>query len=554
MQDTFEKKLKFIPLGGNGLVTKNMYIYEYDGKILIVDCGMGFPSAGMPGIDLIIPDISYLKDKKDKIRGIFITHGHEDHIGALPYLLKELAAPVYATKLTIGLIKVRLQENDVLRFASLNIIEPREKINLDPFTVEAFRVSHSVPDSVGYAITTPVGTTIHTGDFKFDKTPLDGKPTDDESLRRFGENGVLCLMTDCLRSEKPGYTLSETNIEKSFEEQFKTARGRVLITTFSSNISRIQQAINVSFKYGRKIGIVGRSMENNILVARDLGYLTLPKEIFVKKEEINNTPDNKLTLLISGSQGQAESALVRIAGGNHSFIYVKENDLIIFSADPIPGNQDAVYALIDDLTELGAEVIYSDISSEFHVSGHGAQEELLLMLSLVKPKFVVPISGMYRQMKQYAYLAERNGYDKKAVFIMNEGEVLELTPNEAKFQGSIDTSDILVDGLGVGDIGNVVLRDRKVLAEEGVVLITVVVNRRTGKLVVDPDIVSRGFVYVKESEKLIKDSVELVKVTMADIKVRDWRLIKNRIVEKLEKFLFTRTKRRPMVLPVVIEV
>ncbi len=552
--DAKSKKLRFIPLGGNGQVTKNMFLYEYGDDIVIVDCGMGFPSEIMYGVDMVIPDISYLKGKEHKIRAIFITHGHEDHIGALPYLIDRLSAPIYATKLTIGLIKVRLKEQNKLNFAKFTQVEPRKHYQVGAFNIEPFQVSHSIPDSVGYAINTPVGTFIHTGDYKFDWTPVDGKTTDVDCLTGYGEKGVLALMSDCLRSEKPGNTLSEAAIQQRFEDVMKKATGRVLITTFSSNISRVQQAVNASLKYGRRVAIVGRSMNQNAQTATELGYLNVPKDILVDVEKIDKIPDKNLTIVVAGSQGQPGSALARIANADHQWIYIKSGDEIIFSADPIPGNQDAVYEMIDNLSRLGANVYYSDITSDFHVSGHGAQAELLLMLSLTKPKYVVPISAMHRQMRQYAVLAQQAGTPAQNILIIDEGGVIEFSQDSARLVGQVDTTNVFVDGIGVGDVGSIVLRDRKVLAEEGIVMVVVTVDKSKNKLVGEPDIISRGFVYMKESGGLIREAQSIVKKSLGDGRVKNWLAVREKITSDLERFLYKKTARRPMVLPVIVGV
>jgi len=539
-------------------VTKNMFVYEYGSDIIVVDCGMGFPSELMYGVDMVIPDISYLKDKRQRIRGIFITHGHEDHIGAIPYLIDQLGAPIYGTKLTIGMIESKLKEQKKLNFTKLNRIQPRQKLRLGAFEMEAFQVSHSIPDSVGYAITTPLGTTIHTGDYKFDMTPVDGRTTDSEALSNWGARGVLALMSDCLRSEKPGNTLSELAIQDRFEEAMAKAPGRVFITTFASNISRIQQAINASLKFGRRVVVVGRSMDQNVQTALELGYLTIPRDIIVKQEEIDHYPDKKLTIIVAGSQGQPGSALNRIANAEHAYISIKDGDEIIFSADPIPGNQDAVYEMIDSLSRMGADVKYSDITSDFHVSGHGAQAELLLMLSLTKPKYVVPISAMHRHMKQYAILAEGIGVPHQNIFSLDEGEVLEFSRDGASVVGNVNTQSIFVDGIGVGDVGEIVLRDRKVLAEEGIVVVIITMKKSRNELVDEPDIVSRGFVYMKESEGLIKEATEVVKRSLngkGDGKrIKNWMAVREKVTNDLERFLYQKTKRRPMVLPVIVDV
>src|SRR3989344_759466 len=539
-EEKSKNKLRFIPLGGNGQVTKNMFVYEYGEDIIIVDCGMGFPSEIMYGVDMVIPDISYLRDKRHKIRAIFITHGHEDHIGALPYLIDQLSAPIYATKLTIGLIKVRLREQNKLNFAKFNQIEPKKQYQVGKFLVEPFQVSHSIPDSVGYAINTPLGTTIHTGDYKFDQTPVDGRTTDVDRLTQLGEKGVLALMSDCLRSEKPGSTLSEVAIQESFEDVMRKTQGRILITTFASNISRIQQAVNASMKFGKRVALVGRSMEQNAQTARELGYLNIPKDILVEVEEIDKVPDKNITIIIAGSQGQPGSALNRVANAVHQWIYIKPGDQIIFSADPIPGNQDAVYEMIDNLSQLGANVYYSDITSDFHVSGHGAQEELKLMISLTKPKYIVPISAMHRQMRQYALLAQREGVPSQNIFLVDEGGVVEFDQDaHARVAGEIETTNVFVDGIGVGDVGSIVLRDRKVLAEEGIVMIVITVDKSKNRLIGEPDIVSRGFVYMKESGGLIKEAQQVVKKSLSkDGKIKNWLAVREKVTSDLERYLY----------------
>lgn len=548
-------KLRFIPLGGNGQVTKNMFVYEYGNDIIIVDCGMGFPSEMLYGVDMVIPDISYLNDKRDRIRAFFITHGHEDHIGALQYIVDKISVPIYASRLTVGFIKARLKEAGKLDKTKLIQIEPRKKYQLGAFNVEPFRVSHSIPDSFGYAITTPIGTTIHTGDYKFDPSPVDGRTTDTQRLAELGKNGVLALMSDCLRSEKPGMTLSESTIRQRFDEAMNEAKGRVIITTFASNVSRIQQAIDASLKHNRKVVIVGRSMEQNAQVAIELGYLKIPQEILVKQDKVDNVPDKNLTLIVAGSQGQPGSALSRIASDDHRFISLKKDDMIIFSADPIPGNQDAVYGMIDDLSRLGAVVKYSDITSDFHVSGHGSQNELLMMLSLTQPKYLVPISAMYRQMRMFVDLAQKSPNPPKDCFIVDEGGIIEFSREGANVVGEVETTNIFVDGLGVGDVGAIVLRDRKVLAEEGMVVVIVTIHKNTNRLLGEPEIISRGFVYMKESAGLIKGSQDTVKKTLKlNGKVRNWLSVKEKITSDLSRYLFKKTARRPMVLPVIVDV
>lgn len=548
-------KLRFIPLGGNGWVTKNMYVYEYGTDILIVDGGMGFPEEHMLGVDFVIPDVTYLKDKVDRIRGLILTHAHEDHIGGLPYILSQINVPVYGTKLTIGIAKVKLEEHGLLGRIKLNVLDPNEHLKLGVFDIDAVRVSHSVPDAVSYVIRTPVGVVVHTGDFKFDWTPVDGRPTDAAKLVRLTSPGCLALMSDCLRSEKPGYTLSELAIEDSFDKAMRETKGKVIITTFSSNISRIQQAVNSSRKYGRKVAISGRSMEQNLLTARELGYVSLPPEIIVRQEKAAKMRDSEVTFLVAGAQGQEGSALWRIANSDHRFIQLRPGDAVIFSADPIPGNQDQVYEVIDRLTQMGATVQYSDITDNLHVSGHAAQAELLLMMNLVKPKFLVPVSGVYRQLAAYKTLAKNAGFEEKDIHILEEGEILEMDASSAKSVGKIPVENIMVDGLGVGDVGNVVLRDRKVLAEEGMVSIIVTLSKQTGRPEGDPDVISRGFIYARENEKVINDIKGVVTKVLTERPGKiDWHYAKTKITDEVEKFVFNETQRRPMILPIVVEV
>ena len=548
-------KLRFIPLGGNGWVTKNLYVYEYGPDILIVDCGMGFPEENMLGVDFVIPDITYLKDKVQRIRGMIITHGHEDHIGGLPYILSQLKVPVYATKLTAGLIKVKLQEHNLLGQVQLNVLDPATHLKLGVFDIDAFRVSHSIPDAVGYVIRTPAGATVHTGDYKFDWTPVDGRPTDVEKLVKLTQDGCLALMSDCLRSEKPGYTLSEQEIESTFDQAMSHAKGKVIITTFSSNISRIQQAINSSRKVGRKVAIAGRSMEQNLLTARELGYVTLPPEMMIRQEQAQRLHDQEVTFIVAGAQGQEGSALWRIANNDHKFIQLRAGDTVVFSADPIPGNQDNVYAVIDQLSQQGANVYYSDITSNIHVSGHAAQAELMLMMNLVKPQYLVPVSGVYRMLHAYRELAIASGFEGKNIFLLEEGDALEMDRNGARVAGRIPVENIMVDGLGVGDVGAVILRDRKVLSEEGIVTVIVTIGKSSGTLVGEPDIITRGFIFAKENEKLISEMRELVRKMITEKPGRiDWHYTKIRIQDGLERFVFQETQRRPMILPIVVEV
>lgn len=554
VQKSGRKVFRFIPLGGNGQVTKNLFVYEYGDDIVLVDCGMGFPDETMPGVDYLIPDISYLRDKKKKIRGLVITHGHEDHIGAIVHIVPELEIPVYATRLTAALISVKLKEYGLLNKIKINVIEAGADFNLGSFKIEHFQVSHSIPDSGGYALTAGGMTFVHTGDFKFDWTPVDGKTTDVGKLAMIGNRGVTALMSDCVRSEVSGYTRSEKDIQKTFEDVMEVTNGKVLVTTFSSNVSRVQQALYASEKFGRKVAVVGRSMENNMMVARDLNYIDIPKGILIKTNMINKTPPNKLTLIISGAMGQRESALMRAANNEHRFVTLKKGDAVVFSSDPIPGSFDRVFDLIDKLSKLDVNVHYSTITSNLHVSGHAASSELMLMMSLVKPKFYVPVSGDYRQMVEYGRIAKARGANDANTFLLAEGDILEFSDGRAAPAGHVETSNIIVDGLGVGDVGNVVLKDRRVLAEEGILVVIVSIDKKTGTVVGEPDIVSRGFVYMKEAGPIIYKAKDVVKrILSGDLRNKDKHYLRDKISVDLERYLYESTERRPMVLPVIIE-
>lgn len=560
LKKQFPKKekdiLRIIPLGGVGDVTKNMYIYEYNGDIIIVDCGVGFPDEGMLGIDLILPDISYLRglQRKGKIRGIILTHGHDDHIGALPYILPELKVPVFATRLTAGLSEIKLAEFGIN--TKVEVIDYNKSLHLGHFILEFVHVTHSIPDAAHIIIRTPVGIVYHASDFKFDWTPIDGQYSEVGKMAQVGKEGVLCLLSDCLRSEKPGYTLSEQILEETFEREIRNCRGKFIITTQSSNISRLQQGIDVSLRHQRKICFIGRSFEQNIEVAKRLGFLKFPSQEIVRVESLPNYQDKFLTLLVAGSQGQASSSLSRIAHGEHKYVDIKADDVIVFSSDPIPGNENAVHNLIDILTRKGAKVSYSEVLDDLHVSGHGARSDLMLMIGLTRPKYLFPIGGTFRQMKQYAQLGQNMGYREEQILLLENGQSVEFTWGKANLGEKIEVKNILVDGLGVGDIGNIVLRDRKVMAADGIVVVIVPIDQSTGEVTAEPDIVSRGFVYMKESEELIDQAKKVVKHCLASHpgRVLDWQFLRRHIEEHLEKFLFKETKRRPMILPVIVEV
>ncbi len=546
-------QLKIISLGGVA-VNKNMYVYETDKDIIIVDCGIAFPDEDMPGIDLIIPDASYLKDKKNKIRAMFLTHGHEDHRGALPYILPELPGiPIYGTKLTLGLSKIRTEEAGIK--ANWHETDYETPVTAGDFTVNFVHVTHSIPDAANLIIKTPAGTIFHGSDFKFDWTPVDGFPTQVQKIAAAGRDGILCLLSDCLRVEKSGYTLSETMIEETFESQIQKCPGKFIITTQSSNIGRIQQAVNVAQRHGRKIVFAGRSIEQNAEVAVRLGFLTLPKDKIIRIDDVGRYKPGEIMVLATGSQGQDNSALARIANGEHK-IHINDGDIVIFSQDPIPGSETAVNDLINTLIKVGAQVYYSAILDDLHVSGHEAADGLRLMLALTKPKYVWPIGGTLRHIKQYAKLAAGMGYKPEQILTPEEGQIIKFNDSKADRDGKIEVKNILIDGLGVGDVGNVVLRDRLTMSADGVVMVIVPVEKATGEIVGNVDIVSRGFVYMKESDELIGEAKQVVRAALQDHKgpVSDFRFLRRHITDHLEKFLFQATHRRPLILPVIVEV
>lgn len=549
------QSLRLIPLGGVGDVTKNMYVYEYGDDIIIVDCGVGFPDEAMPGVDLVIPDISYLRERINKIRGIIITHGHEDHIGALPYIWPQLQVPIYTQKLTAGFIRAKFAEHNLPKdkIIELNI---DGKVDLGVFKLSFYQVSHSVPDSTGVVIRTPVGLIIHQADFKIDWTPVSGQVTDVATVALLGNEGVLLLLMDCLRVDKPGFNKSEKSIEDSFAKATQETVGKVLITMTSSNVSRMQQAINVAQKMNRKVAIVGRSFENNFQVARDLGYLHIPPGLIIAPDEISAFAPNKVLILIAGAQGQAKSSLTRAANEDHKQVKLGEGDSVIFSADPIPSTESAQSALIDSLSRLGLNVYYSAITSDLHVSGHAALEELRLMVNLIKPKFLFPIGGTFRHMVSFSKMAQDLGYKKNQILEVENGDVLEVRPDNIKLAGTVDVQNVYVDGLGIGDVGQVVLRDRARLSEEGIVVVVVSVDQHTGKLVSGVDIISKGFVFEELAKDLLEEARQVVSDSVSQHihKTGDWRFIRKTIEDALENFLYQATERRPLVLPVVVEV
>ena len=552
---TKKSKVKLIPLGGLGEIGKNITAIEYENEIIVIDCGLSFPDNEMYGIDLVIPDISYLLENREKVKGIFITHGHEDHIGALPYILKEINVPVYATKFTLSLIESKLIEFNMVSSCSLNEITLKEPIKTEHFACEFIRTCHSIADSCSLAITTPQGVIFHTGDFKIDYTPVDGEVIDLQRISEIGKRRVLLLMADSTNATREGFTISETIIGQNLTRLFRNAKGRVIVATFSSNVHRVQQVINSSITYGRKVAFSGRSMEKISQIAMDLGYLKVPKNTIIKLDDIHKYPDNKVTIITTGSQGEPMSALARIASGNHKKIALKERDYIIISASPIPGNTKLITKLIDILISKGAEVIY-DAMEEVHVSGHACREELKLIHSLIKPKYFVPVHGEYRHLKEHAELAKALGMDEKNIFLLDNGDVLELTGKKAVKSKSVHTGTVYVDGSGVGDVGNIVLRDRKVLSQDGILTAVLAIDKEAKEIISGPDIISRGFVYVKDSNDLLNEATALIKNEVEHClanDIVDWYSIKSKIKSSLGQFLYTKTKRKPMIIPVIVE-
>ena len=551
-----KQKLKVIPLGGLGEIGKNMMVLEYDNDIIVIDAGLMFPEEDMLGIDLVIPDMSYVVERKEKVRGIVITHGHEDHIGALPYLLPQLEnVPVYSTKLTNGLIRVKLKERKAHDGINLKVLNFGKEITLGRFRVELFPVCHSIPDASGIIIRTPEGIVIHSGDFKIDYTPVSGKPTDLSRLAQLGAQGVLLLLADSTYAELPGYTPSERIVGESLDNVISNASGRVIVTTFSSLISRVQQVIDAAARHGRRVFIVGRSMTDTVHIALELGYLNAPDGILGRIDEVKGLPNNKIVLITTGSQGEPTSALVRIANRDHRHVHIQRGDTIVLSATPVPGNESLVNRTVDSLFKQGAQVIYDKLG-RVHVHGHGSQEELKLILSLVKPKFFVPVHGEYRHLSLHARLAESVGIPAENIFVLEDGDVLELNANAARVNGKVGSGHVYVDGLSVGDIDGVVLRTRRMLSRDGIVVVIIAVNRQTGKLVGRPDIVTRGFIDTREFGGLMDESRELLERTLdhSGGRISEWSFINTKIRDTLEKFYYDKTKRRPMILPFMVKV
>ena len=558
-RDSIFKKsnLKIIPLGGLHEVGKNITVFEYEDEIIVVDCGLSFPEDDMLGIDLVIPDVTYLIRNKDKIKGLVITHGHEDHIGAIPYILKQINIPIYATKLTAGLISNKLEEHKLLRGTKLKVVNQGETIKLGKnFKVEFIRSSHSIPDSVALAINTPVGVILHTGDFKIDYTPIDGQLMDFGRIAELGKKGVLALMSDSTNSERKGFTMSERTVGEVFDKLFLNCAKRIVVATFASNVHRVQQIVNAAVANNRKIAVCGRSMINMITTARELGYIECPENIFIDIDMIKNYTDEQLVIITTGSQGEPMSALTRMAAGDHRKVKITPNDLIIISATPIPGNEKYVSKVIDDLMQIGAEVVYSALE-DVHVSGHACQEEQKLMMALTKPKFFIPVHGEYRQLIAHSETAQLMGIDEDHIFMMTNGRVLEINENEAKLTTSVPNGRILVDGLGVGDVGNIVLRDRQHLSQDGLIIIVLTMDSTTGEVIAGPDVISRGFVYVRESENLMDDVKSVVRHEIKKCEekgITDWSTIKGTVKENLKDYIFAKTKRNPMIIPIIMEV
>ncbi len=551
-----KENLKIIPLGGIQEIGKNITVFEYENDIVIVDCGVSFPEDDMLGIDLVIPDFTYLVKNKEKIRGLVVTHGHEDHIGSIPYLIKELNIPIYATKLTAGLIENKLEEHHLKESTKIKVVKQGQTIVLGKMRVEFIRSSHSIPDAVALAIHTPVGTIVHTGDFKIDYTPIDDARIDLGRLAELGNKGVLALLSDSTNSERKGYTMSESTVGEVFDKLFFNCKKRIVVATFASNVHRVQQIVNAAVENNRKIAVCGRSMINMIETSMELGYIKAPKNLFIDIDMVKNYTDEQLVIITTGSQGEAMSALTRMANGEHKKVNITANDLVIISATPIPGNEKYVAKVIDDLMKIGADVVYSALA-DVHVSGHACQEEQKLMLSLVRPKFFIPVHGEYRQLIAHSETAKSLGFDNKDIFLLTNGRILELNQDEAKLTGTVPFGKVMVDGLGVGDVGNIVLRDRQHLSQDGLIIVVLTMDSATGEVVAGPDIISRGFVYVRESENLMDDVKSVISVQVqkcVDEHITDWASIKSTIKDNLREYIYKTTKRNPMILPIIMEV
>lgn len=548
--------IKIIPLGGIEEIGKNITVFEYENDIIVVDCGLEFPTDDMLGIDLVIPDVSYLVKNKEKIRGMVITHGHEDHIGSIPYVLQQVNIPIYATKLTIGLIKGKLEEHHLLRSSELHEVEQGQTVKLGKFSVEFISSCHSIPDSVMLAISTPTGTILHTGDFKIDYTPIDGKQMNLGRIAELGNKGILALMSDSTNAERKGFTMSESSVGEVFDKLFMNCKKRIVVATFASNVHRVQQIVDSAVKYNRKIAVCGRSMIKMIETAMEIGYIDAPEDTFIDIDLIKNYNDEQLVIITTGSQGETMSALTRMAAGEHKKVTITPNDLVIISANAIPGNEKLVSKVIDDLMKIGAEVVYSALA-DVHVSGHACQEEQKLILSLARPKYFIPVHGEYRQLIAHAETAKKLGIPTQNIFITHNGRTLEINEDEAKFTTSVPSGKVLVDGLGVGDVGNIVLRDRQHLSQDGLIVIVLTMDSSTGEIVSGPDVISRGFVYVRESENLMEEVKSVIKSEVYEFEQRhitDWSTIKSTLKDNLRDYIFQKTKRDPMILPIIMEI
>ncbi len=552
-----ENKVQVIPLGGIGEIGKNMFVLKYEDEILVLDAGLKFPEEEMYGIDIVIPDISYLEENKEKVKGIIVTHGHEDHIGALPYVLPSLNVPIFGTKLTLGLVEGKLKEHNLLHSTSLNLIKPGCGMKIsDHFRVEFFRTNHSIPDTVGVAVFTPAGIVVYTSDFKFDQTPVHGELTDYNKLAELGRKGVLVLLSDSTNAERPGYTLSEKVVGETINDIFRVAEGRIILATFASNVHRIQQVMDAACLHDRRVAVIGRSMVNVAGISRELGYLKVPDKNLIEVDQIGNYPENKLVLLTTGSQGEPMSALTRISISEHRKVEIIPGDTVIIAASPIPGNEKLVSRTIDNLFKRGANVYYESVSG-IHVSGHASQEELKLMLNLTKPKYLIPVHGEYRHMIHHAKLAEKVGIPTKNIMVTENGSILEFSAKSGKKIGKVTVGKVLVDGLGVGDVGNIVLRDRKILSEDGILIVVIAIDKDSSRVLAGPDILSRGFVYVRESEKLIEEARKQVAQALENTslgKMSEWSTVKNIVRDVLNKYFWEKTRRKPMILPIITEI
>ena len=546
--------VKVIPLGGLEQIGMNITAIEYDDSIVVVDCGLSFPEEEMLGIDLIIPDVTYLKDNIDKVKAFVITHGHEDHIGAIPYVLKEVNVPIYATRLTMGLIESKLKEHNMLREVKRKVVKYGQSVTLGDFRVEFIRTNHSIADAAAIAIFSPAGILVHTGDFKVDYTPVNGSPIDLQRFAELGKKGVLAVMCDSTNALRPGFTMSEKTVGSTFDKIFSDNKSnRIIIATFASNVDRVQQIINAAVAYGRKVCVEGRSMVNIIDVAEDLGYLHIPDGTLIETESMKNYTPEQIVLITTGSQGESMAALSRMAANLHRKVSIQPGDCVVFSSTPIPGNEKSVARVINELGMKGAKVIFQDT----HVSGHACQEEIKLVYSLLKPKYAIPVHGEYRQLKAHAETAEEMGIPKENIFMMKNGRIIEMNQNEAKLAGAVPSGKILVDGLGVGDVGNIVLRDRQHLSQDGLIIIVMTMDGASGSIVSGPDVISRGFVYVRESENLMDDVKRQIREEVQkfeDKNITDWSTIKSTLKDSLREYIFQKTKRNPMILPIIMEI